>query len=168
MNAVAQPVSVFLSAGSNIDPVRHLRQAIAALDERYGPLQLSPVYRSAPVGSAGEDFLNLVIGFRTSETPDQVVAVLEDLHRQAGRERAVDGTASHTLDLDLLLHGDTVRDDEIRLPRPDILKFAFVLAPLTDLAPDLRHPVTGQSMQELWNAFDRDSQPLAREPVQLR
>lgn len=168
MNQAAAPARVYLSAGSNIDPVKHLRQAIAALEERYGRLQLSPAYRSAPVGSPGEDFLNLVIGFQTSDTPEQIVAVLEELHRQAGRERAADGIASHTLDLDLLLHGDTIREDDITLPRPDITQYAFVLAPLADLAPELRHPVTGQSMQELWQQFDRASQPLVRESLQLR
>ena len=168
MNQVTEPVRVYLSAGSNIDPARHLRRAIAALDERYGPVELSPVYRSAPVGVAGEEFLNLVIGFRTTDTPEEIVGVLEDLHRQAGRQRATDGKASHTLDLDLLLHGEIVRDDAIRLPRPDIMNFAFVLAPLADLAPELRHPLTGQCMREIWEGFDREGQPLTREDVELR
>ena len=115
------------------------------------------------MGFEGDDFLNLVFGFRTAESPEAVVAELERLHRLAGRVRGSERFAPRTLDLDLLLYGDAILAGEIRVPREDILKYAFVLGPLAELAPDLKHPVTGQTMAELWSCFNRERHPLERQ-----
>ena len=80
----------------------------------------------------------------------------------AGRKRGEDSFVSRSLDIDLLLYGEQVID-EWRVPRDDILKYAFVLRPLAEMAPDLVHPATGKTMAEHWQAFDRDSHVL--EPV---
>ncbi|MBL8223847.1 MAG: 2-amino-4-hydroxy-6-hydroxymethyldihydropteridine diphosphokinase [Chromatiales bacterium] len=161
-------VTAYVSAGSNIDPLPNLRLAIAELRRRFGRLRLSPVYRTPAVGFAGDDFLNLVLAFETSEPPADVVAELERLHRLAGRQRGPDAFASRTLDLDLLLYGDEViPQPPIKVPREDIRKYAFVLGPLADLAPGLVHPVTGETIGSLWAAFDRQGQPLTRVDVDL-
>lgn len=157
----ARPVVVFISAGSNIEPARHLRFAVTALRERFGPLLVSPVYRSRAVGFEGDDFLNLIIGFSTREPARVVVNELERLHGEAGRVRGPEPFSSRTLDLDLILYGDEVIG-ELRVPRPDILEYSFVLGPLADVAPDLRHPVTGRTMAELWAGFDKSRQPIVR------
>lgn len=169
MTAAAAPqVTAYVSAGSNIEPLPNLRLAIAELRRRFGPLQLSPVYRTPAVGFAGDDFLNLVLAFATSEPADAVVAELERLHGLAGRQRGPSAFASRTLDLDLLLYGDAViPEPPIKVPREDIRKYAFVLGPLADLAPGLVHPVTGETMASLWAAFDRQGQPLTRVDVDL-
>lgn len=159
----APGVDVYVSAGSNIAPEEHLRQACGELARRFGPLEISSVYRNPAVGFEGEDFLNLVFRFRTAEAPEVVVDELERLHRLAGRVRGSERFAPRTLDLDLLLYGDAILPGEhIRVPREDILKYGFVLGPLAELAPGLRHPVTGQTMAELWSRFDRDRHPLVR------
>lgn len=81
----------------------------------------------------------------------------------AGRVRGPDPFSSRTLDLDLLLYGDAVLPEpSIRVPREDIRKYAFVLGPLAELAPGLRHPLTGETMAELWAAFDQAAHPLQR------
>jgi 2-amino-4-hydroxy-6-hydroxymethyldihydropteridine diphosphokinase len=101
--------------------------------------------------------------FRTAEPPAAVVAELERLHVLAGRVRGLERFAPRTLDLDLLLYGDAIiTEHAIRVPRDDIVKYGFVLGPLAELAPDLRHPVTGQTMSELWAAFDQRKFPLER------
>lgn len=154
----ARKVRVFVGAGSNVEPERHLRDACRGLRDRFGPLRLSPVYRTTAVGFDGDDFLNLVIAFQTDAPPGAVVAVLEDLHKQAGRKRGPNPFSPRTLDLDLLLYGDAVIPDQaIRVPRDDIDRYDFVLRPLAELEPDLRHPESGRTMAELWAAFtDRD------------
>jgi 2-amino-4-hydroxy-6-hydroxymethyldihydropteridine diphosphokinase len=162
--AAPAPVRVFLSAGSNIDPERHLRRAVAALRERFGPLSLSSVYRSSAAGFAGEDFLNLVIGFTTREPPQAILAELDRLHREAARVRGDNAFSSRTLDLDLILYGDQVIE-EMRVPRPDILEYSFVLGPLAEVAPELRHPVSGETIGDLWQRFDRSRHPIHRLPV---
>lgn len=152
-----------MSAGSNVEPEHHLGLACRDLNRRFGPLDLSGVYRNPPVGFAGDDFLNLVLHFRTAEPPDAVVAELEHLHALAGRVRGSERFASRTLDLDLLLYGAAVISAAgIRVPREDILKYGFVLGPLAELAPELRHPVTGQTMAELWARFDQARFPMER------
>jgi len=156
-------VAVYVSAGSNVHPEENLRLACRELARRFGPLEISGVYRNPPVGFTGDDFLNLVLRFHTSEPPTAVVAELERLHVLAGRVRGGKRFAPRTLDLDLLLYGNAIIPEPgIRVPREDILKYGFVLRPLAELAPDLRHPVTGQTMAGLWAGFDQATYLLER------
>lgn len=156
-------VDVYVSAGSNVAPGENLRLACRELTRRFGQLAMSGVYRNPPVGFTGDDFLNLVLRFHTAELPAAIVEELERLHVLAGRVRGPERFAPRTLDLDLLLYGDAVISEHaIRVPREDILKYGFVLGPLAELAPDLRHPVTGQTMMELWTGFDQLKFPLER------
>ena len=148
------PVRVFVSAGSNIDPRANLEAACAALQQRYGALALSPVYESPAEGFDGPPFLNLVVSFSAQDLPQAILRVLAELESRAGRDRSRGKFSSRTLDLDLLLHGDTV-NAPLKLPHPDIDRYAFVLRPLADLAPELRHPVTGASMRRAWSSFPR-------------
>ena len=154
-------VRVFVSAGSNIDPRANLEVACAALKERYPDLELSPVYESPAEGFSGPPFLNLVVSFRTNETPEEILEALAKREALAGRNQSGGKFASRTLDLDLLLYGDRV-DEALKLPHPDIERYAFVLKPLADLAPDLRHPVTGVAFSEHWESFtgSRDLRPV--------
>lgn len=156
-------VDVYVSAGSNVAPEENLNRACRELTNRFGPLDLSGVYRNPPVGFAGDDFLNLVLRFRTGEPPATIIAELERLHALAGRVRGLERFAPRTLDLDLLLYGSAVLAGAgIRVPREDILKYGFVLGPLAELAPELRHPVTGQTMAALWANFDQARYPMER------
>jgi 2-amino-4-hydroxy-6-hydroxymethyldihydropteridine diphosphokinase len=143
----------YVSIGSNIDKARHVRAAVRALHARYGPLTVSRVYESAPVGFDGESFYNLVVGFDTAADADAVVDELARIEAANGRRRDGGRYGPRTLDLDLLLYGDTVRHDaRSRLPHPDILAYPFVLRPLAEIAPDERHPESGLTYAELARA----------------
>lgn len=156
---------VFVGAGSNVEPRRHLGAGLRGLATRFGLLRLSPVYRNRPVGFAGEDFLNLVIAFETEEPVEEVAATLAAIEAANGRARGEAKFAPRTLDLDLLLYGDLVLDTGgIQLPRDEIIKYSFVLKPLADLAGERLHPVLGQSFAELWEHFDGARHPLVRVP----
>jgi 2-amino-4-hydroxy-6-hydroxymethyldihydropteridine diphosphokinase len=159
-------VRVYLGLGSNINPEENLRLGIRELRWRFGPLDLSPVYRSRPLGFAGEDFLNMVIGLDTTEQVGALRELIDGIHDLAGRERGSGRFISRPLDIDLLLYGDTVVDAPgYRVPRPDILRYSFVLKPLSDLAPGLCHPETGRTMREHWQDFDAGSHPLTPVPL---
>lgn len=150
---------VFVGVGSNVEPVRHVRAAVTALRERFGSLEVSPVYRSRPVGFEGEDFLNLVVGFESVESPEAIDALLGEIERANGRGRDAPRFAPRTLDLDLLLYGDAIiRRDGLCLPRREILEYAFVLRPLADIAGSRRHPLTGETFEALWRRC-RDMPP---------
>jgi len=153
--------TVYLGLGSNIDAEKNLRVAVDALRRRYGELTVSPVYRSMAVGFDGPDFLNLVVALATDATPLEVLDEIERIHTMAGRSRGPDRYTSRPLDIDLLLYGDLVdTGPPLRLPRRDILEYGFVLRPLADIAPQLVHPVTGNTIGDHWRAFDGERHPL--------
>jgi 2-amino-4-hydroxy-6-hydroxymethyldihydropteridine diphosphokinase len=148
---------VFIGAGSNADPERRLRHALAELERRFGSLRCSSVYRGPAVGVPAADYLNLVVQLQSALAIDALRAELREIEALAGRAR-ISSCNSCTppsmaatrldpavceLDLDLLLHGRRV-DAERRIPRPGLFTLPFLLAPLAEIAPDLAHPVTGE------------------------
>ena len=147
-------VDVYVGAGSNIEPERWLESGVAALNERFGRLVCSDVFSSPSFGFSGPDFLNLVVGFSTEADPDAVEGVLDDIEYEGGRRRRGPRFASRELDLDLLLYGAMV-DPRRRVPRDDICRYPFVLAPLADIAPGLRHPLTGRRVEDEWAGMQR-------------
>lgn len=153
--------TVYLGLGSNIDAEENLGLAVRELRQHYGDLHISSVYRSAAAGFDGDDFLNLVVGLRSNESPADICHEIDRLHNLAGRNRGSKKWESRPLDIDLLLYNDLVIDERpVRIPRSDILEYSFVLRPLAELAPDLVHPVTGKTMLAHWQEFDADSHPL--------
>lgn len=152
---------VYVGIGSNILPEKNLGLAVRELRARYGKLQVSSAYRSKALGFEGDDFLNLVVRFESNDSPLQICAGMECLHKLAGRERSSGKWSSRQLDIDLLLYDDLVMDERpVRVPRSDILEYSFVLRPLAELSPELMHPVTGKTMLQHWQEFDASSQPL--------
>ncbi|MDR6937240.1 2-amino-4-hydroxy-6-hydroxymethyldihydropteridine diphosphokinase [Luteibacter sp. 3190] len=152
----------WLSLGSNVDAEHWLAVAVAELRERFGALDVSPVYRSKAVGFDGPDFLNLAVGLDSDLGPEDLNDWLHALEDRHGRVRSGDRYASRTLDVDIVLYDDLVLSGEghLELPRGE-LRHAFVLKPMADIAPDVRHPVDGRSMAELWAAFPWESEPLS-------
>lgn len=141
---------VFVSIGSNIDKARNIGSGVAALSERFGALVVSSVYESEAVGFAGDNFYNLVVAFDTDEPLDTVVAELDRVENEHGRVRNGERFNNRTLDLDILLYGDLVRHDaDVDIPRSEITRYAFVLAPLAEIAPAGRHPELHRTYAEL-------------------
>ena len=151
----------WVSIGSNQDRDRCIRGAIHALRERFGELILSSVYESEAVGFDGEPFLNLVAGFDTTDPVAEVRVTLRYIEDAAGRVRGPDKFTPRTLDLDLLTYGDRIDLEHGKeLPRDEILRYAFVLGPLSEIAGDEIHPTVGRSYRELWEEFARAEQPI--------
>ncbi|HTL93568.1 MAG TPA: 2-amino-4-hydroxy-6-hydroxymethyldihydropteridine diphosphokinase [Steroidobacteraceae bacterium] len=153
--------AVFVGAGSNVAPERNLARAVAQLAHEFPGARFSPWYRNRAVGFEGEDFINLVAGFDTDRPPRAVQATLHALERLCGRERDAPRWAPRSMDLDVLLYGDLVCDEPgLKLPRPDLLKRAYMLGPLAALAPGVVHPTERLTIGELWERFDRAAHPL--------
>ncbi|MEJ0036994.1 MAG: 2-amino-4-hydroxy-6-hydroxymethyldihydropteridine diphosphokinase [Gammaproteobacteria bacterium] len=157
--------SVFVAAGSNVEPERNLAKAGAALAREFPDIEFSPWYRNEAVGFEGDDFINFVFGFSTELPVHDVLAKLREVEALCGREPGAPKWAPRSMDLDLLLYGDLVHDEAgLHLPRPDLLKRPFMLGPLADLAPELRHPTANATIGELWRRFDRAAHPMTRVP----
>lgn len=157
---------VYVGIGSNIDPERHIRTGLAELHRRFGSLAVSTVYANPAVGFVGDDFFNLVAGFETHLAVRALLASLREIEATYRRRGNDSKFAPRALDLDLLLYDDLVlREDGVNIPRDEILRHAFVLRPLAELASNRRHPLLGATFAELWAAFDQSRETLR--PVTL-
>jgi 2-amino-4-hydroxy-6-hydroxymethyldihydropteridine diphosphokinase len=158
--------AVFVAAGSNIAPLEKLRLAARELQAAFPNSHFSPWYQNKAAGFAGEDFINFVVGFSTQDSVEQVLAVLHRIESLCGRARDAPRWAPRAMDLDILLFGDLIRNEaRLVLPRPDLLKRAYMLGPLADIAPEYIHPMAGLSIVELWRQFDQAAHPLHRVQV---
>jgi 2-amino-4-hydroxy-6-hydroxymethyldihydropteridine diphosphokinase len=133
------PVAAYVGLGANLgDAMATLRHALAALaqlpDTTVGAA--SSLYRTAPVGAQGPDFINAVAALSTRLTAPMLLDALQQLEQAAGRERPYPN-APRTLDLDLLLYGDAcIASPRLRVPHPRMHERAFVLVPLAEIAPE--------------------------------
>ncbi|MEJ2141260.1 MAG: 2-amino-4-hydroxy-6-hydroxymethyldihydropteridine diphosphokinase [Gammaproteobacteria bacterium] len=157
---------IYISIGSNINPTENVQQAVKVLREHFSDVAVSPVYESEAVGFEGSNFLNLVVAANTELDVYETNKLLHEIEDNYGRDRSGPRFSSRTIDLDLLLYDDLIiKEAGLEIPREEILQNAFVLWPLADVAAETKHPQLGQTIAELWQAFDKQSQKLW--PIEL-
>ena len=154
---MADSVIATLGVGANLgDPRTAVRKAIADLAQLPSTVTVavSSLYGSAPLDADGPDYVNAVVQVRTALSPDALLAALQAIEQQAGRERPY-RNAPRTLDLDILLYGERRVDrEDLQIPHPRMWQRAFVVLPLAEIAPDLLSPaqvqaVAGQGLHRL-------------------
>ena len=159
---------VFVAAGSNVDVERNLRLASHELVKTFGKVEFSPAYQNVAAGFEGDDFINFVAAFDTELPVRAVVAELQRIEGLCGRERDAPKWAPRSMDLDILLFGDRVCDEPgLVLPRPDLLRRAYMLGPMADIGGEVIHPLEQRTISDLWQHFDRDAHPLTRIELSL-
>jgi len=152
---------IYISIGSNIDPKKYIRNSIKALRLKHGELEISSVYESKAIGFEGDNFYNLVVGAQTTEAPLNIQQTLRQIEHDNQRERNTAKFSARTLDLDLLLYDDWVlKEKSLEIPRDEIGKYAFVLQPLAEIAPNEVHPQAKCTYKYLWQTYDKRKQPL--------
>jgi 2-amino-4-hydroxy-6-hydroxymethyldihydropteridine diphosphokinase len=157
----------YVSGGSNLDAERNIVLAARALKARHPGARFSRCYRNKAVGFDGPDFINFVVELPVAGTPELLKGELECIETQCGRMRNAPKWAPRAMDLDILLFGDVVQDTPgLVLPRPDLLRWGFMLGPLAELAPGFLHPV-GATIAELWLRLDKARNPLYEEFLSL-
>lgn len=148
-------VQAYVAVGSNIDPRANLPAALRLLRRRVEVTGLSTVYRTRALGRGGEagggpDFCNAVWAIRTSHPARELkFGVLRGIEDALGRSRGPDRYAPRTIDLDLVLYGDEAIDEPgLCIPAPDVAR-PFVAWPLSELAPLLVLPGTGEPIRRV-------------------
>ena len=150
--------TVYLSLGSNIGNRQQMLQS--ALDRLHTPdlriQRVSSVYETEPVGyKTQRSFLNLAAEAATELFPLLLLGRIQKVELQLGRKRTGPLNGPRTIDIDVLLYGRfTVRSARLEIPHPRLHERRFVLAPIVELAPDLRHPILGRTMRELLESIE--------------
>ncbi|NBB10436.1 2-amino-4-hydroxy-6-hydroxymethyldihydropteridine diphosphokinase [Pseudomonas sp. SLFW] len=155
---------VFLGLGSNIDRHRHLCSGLDALAGFLTDMSCSPVFESHPVGIKSGPFINLVVSALTDLPLIELDRRLKFIEADNGRYAP--DRKGLPLDIDVLLYGEQVGNfDGLVLPRAEILKNAFVLWPLSLIAPERLHPEVGLTFAKLWEESQIEQQlwPVAFE-----
>jgi 2-amino-4-hydroxy-6-hydroxymethyldihydropteridine diphosphokinase len=152
--------TVYLSLGSNLgDRTAHLARAVALLEASdIRVARASSIYETEPRDVPDQPwFLNQVIEAQTTLYPRQLLARTQKIEREMGRTRTVD-KGPRVMDIDILLYGESkVLTEALEIPHPRIADRRFVLEPLHELAPELRHPVTRKTIREMLRAVSNQA-----------
>ena len=147
-------ITTYISLGSNIEREYHIQAAITELAQLGSECRVSPLYEAEPVGFDGPNFYNCVVVIKTSLSLSILQQTLKQLELKYGRAPDARKNQDRTLDLDILLFGEEVRQSGPVLPRSDLFKFAFVLLPMMALSPDLVIPGDGRTVAQVWHGFE--------------
>jgi 2-amino-4-hydroxy-6-hydroxymethyldihydropteridine diphosphokinase len=142
----------YLSLGSNVDKEHNLPAAVQLLAAHGRLRAVSAIYETAPVGNPDDpSFFNAAVVLETELQPAELKRqVLARIEQQLGRQRRADPNAPRTIDVDISLFNDVVIDlGKRHIPDPEILRYPHIAVPLADVAPDYRHPETGESLAQI-------------------
>jgi 2-amino-4-hydroxy-6-hydroxymethyldihydropteridine diphosphokinase len=141
------------SLGSNLgDRVAYLERASLLLESKVGRLAYcSPMYESASWGYQSDlPYINSCLALYTKKEPLQLMEIALEIEKQMGRSRQGSGYADRVIDIDLLLVNDVIMDHpRLILPHPRMMERRFVLVPLNEILPEMRHPKSGQTISEI-------------------
>lgn len=149
--SIPMATMVYLSLGSNIeDRESHLHEAITRLEPCGRVTAVSSLYQTEPVEFTEQAwFLNCAVRLETALAPEQLMEELLGIEKKMGRER-VQEKGPRLIDIDILLFGDSIlKTDKVTIPHPAIPSRRFVLEPLAEIAPEVRHPVSGKTVRVL-------------------
>ncbi|MCB0245362.1 MAG: 2-amino-4-hydroxy-6-hydroxymethyldihydropteridine diphosphokinase [Anaerolineae bacterium] len=160
----------YLSLGSSLDKERNLRAGVGLLAEHGRVLAVSSAYETAPIGNPDDPtFLNAALILETPLEPQALKeTVLRAVEDRLGRQRTSDPNAPRTFDVDISLFNDEIFDLGRRhIPDPEILLYAHIAVPLAEIAPNYRHPETGETLAAIARRVSLDTTMIRRDDVSL-
>jgi 2-amino-4-hydroxy-6-hydroxymethyldihydropteridine diphosphokinase len=153
---------IYLSLGSNLgDRLSNLQKAISLFPPQVSTIQQSSVYETEPWGYTDQPaFLNQIIQAETDLEPSDLLTFLKSIESSIGRLETF-RFGPRLIDLDILFYDDLVIETpQLTIPHPHIPERAFILVPLAEIAPDLRHPVQNKTILQLKTGVDTSSVEL--------
>jgi len=151
---------IFLDIGSNINRKKNIQACVDQLLLDFPDIVFSKAYESEAFGFDGDPFINLSAGFETDLSYQDLNTYLKKLEDKQARKRDTKKFISRTLDVDILLFGDLNMQPEIDIPRAEILKFPFVLFPLSEISENFIHPIEKATIGELVKRSSLDKKSL--------
>lgn len=144
---------VYLGLGSNLGDRRaNLQAALRSLRRAGSVVRVSSLYETAPVGPEQPMFYNAACEFETDMRPRELLRFVQGVEREMGRRRDDERWGPRPIDIDILLYGDEVVDEEgLVIPHPEMRSRAFVLVALAEIASEVRHPA-GETIASLAHA----------------
>ena len=140
---------VFVSIGSNIDPRNNIEEARIILGNLFD-CTFSGLYETRAEGFEGNDFINSVVGFETDLQLIELRDKLKQIEKKMGRTDIQKGMSDRIIDLDIILYGDQViEDDDFDIPSKDIENYLFILEPLAEIAGARHHPILNNTYSEM-------------------
>ena len=158
----SEPVVVYLGLGSNMGNRRdNLDKGLQLLSQREQVGQVSSIYDTEPVGNPAQPrFLNLVCQIYTRLAPMELLTLVKGIESKLGRTLG-ESNAPRPIDIDILFYGDQIiENSKLVIPHPRLAERAFVLVPLAELAPELAHPVSGKTIEELLQGLKKGIQGM--------
>lgn len=160
----------YLSLGTNLgDKIKNLQEAVDQLNQTVGHItKVSSVYKTRSFGFEGHDFYNMCIEVSSSLSPEKMIQAVLSVEKKMGRERnSGKGYKNRIIDIDILLFDDEVIFfDELKVPHPEMLNRKFVLVPLTEIAPNIMHPIAKKTILIcLQNCQDNESIEKVEEKI---
>ncbi len=158
-------IDVFISIGSNLNPLQNLPAALERLGEDFKIQRTSSRYWTKDVKGKSANFLNQVIEIETERSYAELITKLKDIEKEFGRKPG--NKQEVALDLDVLTYNEDVFAAQGKLiPDPNLQKYRYIAEPLAEIAPNFRHPANGQSIQMILNNMKDDSQIALHKEVE--
>ena len=153
--------AVLITGGNEGDVAGRLAKALQMIAESVGTVTAySKIYRSQAWGFRSDEFLNQAAEVETELSPQKLLDAVQAIERELGRDRTVEADekrrtgqryAARPIDIDILFYGDEVIDTErLKIPHPAIAERRFVLEPLAEICPRKVHPVSGETVEEMF------------------
>jgi 2-amino-4-hydroxy-6-hydroxymethyldihydropteridine diphosphokinase len=160
----SKPVTAYIGLGSNLgDRRENLVQALDLLAPGMKILERSSIYDTAPQENPDQPrFLNMVARVATTLEPEQVLALAKSIEAKMGRT-TTRPNSPRPIDIDIIFYGNHVcHSPSLVIPHPAIARRAFVLVPLAEIAPRLKHPVTKQTISDMLKEINTDAQGVVK------
>lgn len=148
----------YIALGSNLgNREKILELALEEIEKQAKITKKSKIHETKPVGYKKQgDFLNMTIEINTELTPEELIIRLQEIEHKLGKVRETKN-GPRTIDLDILFYNDEIIDHQyLKIPHPRLHKRAFVLNPLSEIAPDLIHPTLKTDIKTLKNGLGKN------------